>query len=62
MKGKEYIDSIRRKYEVWIDESHFIRPHNVCGRIILWVCRHRRLCRLRRYSNRLSVYIIVFMP
>jgi hypothetical protein len=62
MKGKEYIDSIRRKYEVWIDESHFIRPQNVCGRVILWVCRHRRLCRLRRYSNRLSVYIIVFMP
>jgi hypothetical protein len=22
MKGKEYIDSIRRKYEVWIDESY----------------------------------------
>jgi hypothetical protein len=41
MKGKEYIDSIRRKYEVWIDESHVIRPQNVCGRLISWGCHNR---------------------
>jgi len=61
MKGKEYIDSIRRKYEVWIDESHFIRPQNVSGRIISWVCHHRGLCRLCRHSRRPYVDTIVFM-